>query len=479
VTSTTRSILYSDAERVRASGAPGNDPIREKGRSPFKKDYSRLLHAPAFRRLQGKTQLFPGSESDFFRNRLTHSLEVAQIATGVAERLNALLTDSEQPTLMLDVDLVAFAGLAHDLGHPPFGHNGEKALDECMRNYGGFEGNAQTLHILACVEKKGVINSDGQIISNFGLDLCYRTLASVVKYDALIPKCRKPNAKLEKGYYGDEEELVKTIKNKVAPGFVGKFKTVECQIMDLADDIAYSTYDLEDSMHANFVTPLSLMDALIKNDSIRGNVLRKTNDSLTENDYPRINEAELLQHAVAIFGAQAFSTPQVKLPPEASDDFRNAALGVELLSANRSISTDGVYRSRFTAGRVGDLIDRVEFTLNDEYPALSKVQLTRDALLNVEILKHLNFELVIVSSRMAVVEFRGKQLVQDIFTALRTSNGALLPDDWRLLYQTAKSNSVFKAERVLCDFIAGMTDRYAAEFHSAIAGEGATIFKPL
>jgi dGTPase len=80
---------------------------------------------------------------------------------------------------------------------------------------------------------------------------------------------------------------------------------------------------------------------------------------------------------------------------------------------------------------------------------------------------------------MAVVEFRGKQPVQDIFAALRTSEGALLPDEWRLLYQTAKSNSVFKAERVLYDFIAGLTDRYAAEFHSAIAGEGATIFKPL
>src|SRR5690606_12675716 len=126
-------------------------------RSPYRRDYARLLHSPAFRRLQGKTQLYPGVESDFFRNRLTHSLEVAQIAKTIALKLNFEKLDKQK--LSIDLDVCEFAGLAHDLGHPPFGHQGEEALDECMRNYGGFEGNAQTLRILTKLEKKKVLET--------------------------------------------------------------------------------------------------------------------------------------------------------------------------------------------------------------------------------------------------------------------------------------------------------------------------------
>jgi dGTPase len=477
--STRKSVLYQLADTERASGAPANNPDQEKGRSPFKKDYARLLHAPAFRRLQGKTQLFPGRESDFFRNRLTHSLEVSQIASGIAERLNAVLVESNRGEIRLDLDLVEFAGLAHDLGHPPFGHNGEKALDECMKSYGGFEGNAQTLHILASVERKGVVFGKGHLQSNYGLDLCYRTLGSILKYDKQIPGAREAKQNLVKGYYREESSLVKEIKAHVAPTHRGKFKTIECQIMDLADDIAYSTYDLEDSLHASFVTPISLMDALFNNETISESVFRKTNKTLVKNNYSKITKIKFLEHAADIFGDAAFKKRAVTVPPQASKAFKNAAEAVALQEANNAISTDGVYRSKFTAGRVGRLISNVDFFFERRFPALSKVKLTREALIDVEILKHLNYELVIRSARMAVVEFRGKQLVQDIFRALRESDGTLLPDDWRLRYRAALANGFPKRERVLCDFIAGMTDRYAIEFHSAIAGEGATIFKPL
>lgn len=131
------------------SGTCSNEPYR----SDFRRDYARLVHSPAFRRLDGKTQLFPGVESDFFRNRLTHSLEVAQIAKSIALKLNyesQFIADLGG----IDTDLVEVAGLAHDLGHPPFGHNGELTLDQCMLAYGGFEGNAQTLRILSRLEKK-------------------------------------------------------------------------------------------------------------------------------------------------------------------------------------------------------------------------------------------------------------------------------------------------------------------------------------
>ena len=126
----------------------------DKDRTEWRRDFARLIHSPSFRRLQGKTQLYPGFESDFFRTRLTHSLEVAQIAKSLAIKINYKLDLEQKHKFRIEPDICEFAGLAHDLGHPPFGHQGERALDECMRDYGGFEGNAQTLRILSRIEKK-------------------------------------------------------------------------------------------------------------------------------------------------------------------------------------------------------------------------------------------------------------------------------------------------------------------------------------
>ena len=124
--------LYTEADRQREHVAPEKALYR----NDFRRDYARLLHCPSFRRLQGKTQLFPGIESDFFRNRLTHSLEVAQVAKAIALRLNHEHDYFQQ--YPIDLDLIETAALAHDLGHPPFGHTGEKALDDCMKEKGGF-----------------------------------------------------------------------------------------------------------------------------------------------------------------------------------------------------------------------------------------------------------------------------------------------------------------------------------------------------
>ena len=277
-------IYAGEAQLERLSGRPGVLESDEPGRGAFRKDFARLLHAPAFRRLQGKTQLFPGVESDFFRNRLTHSLEVAQIACGIAARLNATSVQDAFAGASINEDLVEFAAIAHDLGHPPFGHNGELALDELMREHGGFEGNAQTLRILAAVERKLVKVGSNAVESRFGLDLTYRSLAAVLKYDRLIKPVRTRRADLSKGYYSSEAELVREIKQRVAPGLHagGTFKTIECAIMDIADDIAYSTYDLEDSLHAGFVTPLSLAESLANNPSVQAEVTRKTNKALKE-----------------------------------------------------------------------------------------------------------------------------------------------------------------------------------------------------
>ena len=238
--------LYSDQDLERERRIPGESPeaVDKNGksyRSSYRRDYARVLHSPSFCRLQGKTQLFPGSESDFLRNRLTHSLEVAQIAKSIAFRLNCFDEYFSQKGNHIDLDLVETAALAHDLGHPPFGHNGEQALDHCMKDKGGFEGNAQSLRILARSEWREHTGPDRERI---GLNLTYRTLAAVLKYDKCIPVKRLGNEPLVKGYYDSEKELVAKIKTSVlGPNFdKGEpFKTIECHIMDLADDIAYST----------------------------------------------------------------------------------------------------------------------------------------------------------------------------------------------------------------------------------------------
>lgn len=248
--------------------------------------------------------------------------------------------------------------------------------------------------------------------------------------------------------------------------------------MDLADDIAYSTYDLEDSMHAGFVTPLTLMDSLITDEDICAAVLKKTNKSLAESSYEPITAGALWEFAAEIFGDAGFGNG-CPAAPDASELLKTALAGVQCFTVDRDLSSNGMSRTRFTAERVGRLIGSVELACNESYPAFSTVRLTRDALTQVEILKHLNFELVIRSPRLAVVEYRGKDIVRDIFTALLESKGSLLPNDWKIRYRSAINVSEAATRRVICDFVAGMTDRYAVEFHSAIAGEGASIFKPL
>ena len=220
--------------------------------SDFRRDFARLIHSAAFRRLQGKTQVFPGLESDFFRSRLTHSLEVAQIAKSIAIKINFEHECFQQNPI--DVDLVEFSGAAHDLDHPPFGHNGERALDDRMKAIGGFEGNAQTFRIVTRIEKKELrgncqapIDKDG-VDQRLGLNVTYRSLASIIKYGRIIPFYRTSEG-IQKGIYEFEKSVFDKVKSSVCQDIPNnrEFKTIECSIMDVADDVAYSTYDLEDT----------------------------------------------------------------------------------------------------------------------------------------------------------------------------------------------------------------------------------------
>ena len=422
--------------------------------------------------MQGKTQLFPGIESDFFRNRLTHSLEVAQIAKAIALKLNH--EDEFLQRHGLDLDLIETAALAHDLGHPPFGHNGERALDACMKDKGGFEGNAQTLRILARLEKKepavplGLAADEG-----VGLNVTYRTLASVLKYDRCIPMERSGD-RLIKGYYASERSLVERVKRAVcgaAPLKQGDFKTIECQIMDLADDIAYSTYDLEDAFKTGFVTPIQLVSS-VANSAISASLEKKTElgrDAILE------QIMDLFQHRIGDLGFLGLDFEHIGL-----DDTRGLVLlAAEMERASQNLARDGALRTRFTSELVNEYVEGVSVEINAESPALSKVRLRPHLQHRVAILKHLTYELVIQSPSLKTVEYRGSDIVTALFQALFETGGELLlPEDfgWRA---RGSLNPAVRG-RLVCDFIAGMTDRYAVEFYGRLNSDShQTVFKPL
>ncbi|MFN8194041.1 MAG: deoxyguanosinetriphosphate triphosphohydrolase [Nocardioidaceae bacterium] len=233
--------LYDDAARARLVAEPPKR-VEAPVRTAFERDRARVVHAASSRRLAAKTQVVGPQTDDFVRNRLTHSLEVAQVGRDLARALGC------------HPDIVETAALAHDLGHPPFGHNGERALAELAKDCGGFEGNAQTLRLLTRLEAK-TVGPDGRSV---GLNLTRATLDACTKYPwplehadppAGVHADGSPRTVVKFGVYDDDLPVFRWLRD----GVEGTERCLEAQVMDLADDVAYSVHDVEDGVVAGRV----------------------------------------------------------------------------------------------------------------------------------------------------------------------------------------------------------------------------------
>lgn len=246
--------LYDAHDRERRVAEPPKR-VDAPERTAFERDRARVVHAAASRRLAAKTQVVGPQSDDFVRNRLTHSLEVAQVARDLSRALGS------QP------DIAETAALAHDLGHPPFGHNGETVLAQVAAAAGGFEGNAQTLRILTRLESK-TFSADGESV---GLNLTRATLDACTKY----PWRRDPERGAKFGVYEDDLPVFAWMRGAAA----GTRQCIEAQIMDLADDVAYSVHDVEDGVVAGRID-LTRLDLAAVGEAVREGYLPGASDEL-------------------------------------------------------------------------------------------------------------------------------------------------------------------------------------------------------
>lgn len=372
------------ADPAKSRGRRWSEP-ESQTRSPFERDRDRIIHSTAFRRLKGKTQVFVAHEGDHFRTRLTHSLEVAQIARSVSRRLG------------LNEDLAEACALAHDLGHPPFGHTGEHALDDCMKPWGGFDHNAQTLRVLTRLERR---------YPGFdGLNLTWETLEGTVKHNGPM---------LAKGV--TLESLAPVWQNLNAEFDMGltTFASAEAQVAAVADDIAYNNHDIDDALSGGIFTDAELCDSVP--------LVREVYDEAAR-DFPNLDlgrmRGEVIRRLIGIWVNDLVVESQRRIAiynPQSVDEVR--ALPQALVG------------------------------FSDEM--IAKAATLRE-FLYAKMYRHW---------RMNRSRSQARRIVRELFDVFLAEPDTL-PPDWLHLH----SKDSTKAARLICDYIAGMTDDFAIDEH--------------
>jgi dGTPase len=380
------------------------DPDRSRGRlfaeppsrtrSPFRRDCDRVIHSTAFRRLKHKTQVFVFHEGDHYRTRLTHSLEVAQIARALARQLG------------LDEDLTETLALAHDLGHPPFGHAGERALDKCLQAHGGFDHNAQALRVVTSLEHR---------YPEFdGLNLTWESLEGIVKHNGpLTEQSGAPAARyVESGIPVGISDYIGQYDLEL-----WSFASMEAQVAAFADDIAYDAHDIDDGLRAG----------LFKVDDLK--VVPLIAGIIAEIDahYPALDEgrrgAELVRELISYLISAVFSEARKRVEaakPQSAHDVRHC---------HRPL---------------------VAFP-----PAVAQEEAEIKAFLKVRMYRH---------ERVMRVMGEAEQILFDLFARYQRSPGDL-PPEW---VEGKEGETEAERARRIGNFIAGMTDRFALIEHQRL-----------
>ncbi|MEI7456243.1 MAG: deoxyguanosinetriphosphate triphosphohydrolase [Nitrosomonadales bacterium] len=345
------------------------------GRSEFQRDRDRIIHSGAFRRLEYKTQVFVNHEGDLFRTRLTHSIEVAQIARSIARRLN------------LNEDLAEAISLAHDLGHTPFGHAGQDALNGCMKAYGGFEHNLQSVRVVDMLEARYATFD--------GLNLCFETREGILKHCS--PVHAATMGELGERFLADRRP------------------SLEAQIANLADEIAYNNHDVDDGLRSGLITLEQLSAVPLVNEHL----------CEVRQAYPEINDRRVVHETVR----RMINTLVTDLISQSAAN----------IAAQHLVTLDDVRRAPAL------------IAFSDE---LNAKQLVLKKFLHTHLYRHY---------RVMRMSAKAQRIIRDLF--------GVFMEDPRLLptqFQTSETQLESSRARVVADYIAGMTDRYAIREHKRI-----------
>ena len=391
-------------------------------RSDFARDRGRLLHSSALRRLAAKTQvLSPTAGLDFARNRLTHSLEVAQVGRELAASLG------------LDPDVVDTACLAHDLGHPPFGHNGERALSEWSLDIGGFEGNAQTLRLLTRIEPK-VFGPDGR---TYGLNLTRASLDASCKYpwpeQQGIPD---PSGRSKFGFYADDLPVFEWLRD----GAPDRQKCIEAQVMDLSDDIAYSVHDFEDAIVSGYLD-VPALSARVDHDELVDSMFEWIGGELDHDELvAAFDRLDNLESWIESWDGSRIDLARLK-------NLTSQLIG--------RFAHEAVHATR-AAHPVGSLI---RFGANVVVP--------RETQAEIAVLKGIVAANVMKTNSRKPIYLHQREIITELADALLETEGRDLDAGFAADWREARDDAARK--RVIVDQVASLTDQSAIAWHSRLA----------